>query len=295
MSKKKIARLDPVFKEIFQKSIPEIIKLVSNQKPQKISLLPEELRFVKQLRADLLLSIKTKNRSHILHFEIQNQSDKLLPEKMLLYKIAIKAKYKKEPEQFVLWFGKGNPPKPQFKDKSTLHRFKVIDMRKLGLRRFLESHNPYFVILGIVSAREKRDLELIKERIKVLSRDEEERKEVMKNLILLSDMLKIKLSREMIPKVEIPVEKTTLYKIGFEEGEKSGRLKGKVEGLKEAILLDFELKFGNGQFRKSKLNELKKLLSKIDDIRKLRKIKKAIFSAENPDEFLKKIKSFKAK
>ncbi|GBD04122.1 hypothetical protein HRbin19_01430 [bacterium HR19] len=104
----------------------------------------------------------------------------------------------------------------------------------------------------------------------------------------------------MIPKIEIPVEKTTLYKIGFEEGEKVGEekgiLKGKregvKEGLKEAILLDFELKFGDGQFRKSKLNELKKLLSKIDDTKKLRKIKKAIFSAENPDEFIKKIKQF---
>ncbi|GBD04308.1 hypothetical protein HRbin19_01619 [bacterium HR19] len=107
----------------------------------------------------------------------------------------------------------------------------------------------------------------------------------MKNLILLSDMLKIKLSREMIPKIEIPVEKTTLYKIGFEEG--------KGEGLKEAILLGFELKFGNGELRKNKLNELKNLLSKIDDIRKLKKIKKHIFLAKTPDEFIKKVKAIK--
>ena len=68
---KKIARLDPVLKEIFQKSISEIIKLITNQKPQKISYLPEELRFVKQMRTDLLLSVKTKAGSHIFHFEIQ--------------------------------------------------------------------------------------------------------------------------------------------------------------------------------------------------------------------------------
>jgi len=299
--KKKIARLDPVFKEIFQKSISEIIKLITSQKPQKISYLPEELRFVKQLRTDLLLSVKTKAGSHIFHFEIQNHPDKLIPEKMLLYKIAIKSKYKTEPEQFLLWFGKGNPPKSCYKDKSTFHRFRVIDMRKLGLKRFLGSQNPYFVLLGIVSARGKNDIELIKDRIRVLARDEDERREVMKNLILVSDILKIKIAREMIPKIEIPVEKTTFYKIGFEEGKKAGEekgiLKGKKEGvregLKEAILLDFELKFGNGELRKNKINELKKLLSEIDDIRRLRRIKKLIFSAKTPDEFIKKIKSLK--
>ncbi len=300
--RKKIARLDPVLKEIFQKSISEIIKLITSQKPQKISYLPEELRFVKQMRTDLLLSVKTKAGSHIFHFEIQNYPDKLIPEKMLLYKIAIKSKYKTEPEQFLLWFGKGNPPKASYKDKSTLHRFRVIDMRKLGLKRFLGSQNTYFVLLGIVSARSKNDIELIKDRIRFLVRDEDERREVMKNLILVSDMLKIKIAREMIPKIEIPVEKTTFYKIGFEEGKKAGEERGKLkgrregvregikEGLKEAILLDFELKFGNGELRKSKANELKKLLSKIDDIKKLRKIKKAIFSAGDPDEFIRKIK-----
>ena len=291
MSKKKIARLDPVFKEIFQKSISEIIKLITSQKPQKISYLPEELRFVKQLRTDLLLSVKTKAGSHIFHFEIQNHPDKIIPEKMLLYKIAIKSKYKTEPEQFLLWFGKGNPPKAYYKDKSTIHRFRVIDMRKLGLKRFLESQNPYFVLLGIVSARGKNDIELIKDRIRFLARDEDERREVMKNLILVSDMLKIKIAREMIPKIEIPVEKTTFYKIGFREGVKEG----KKESLKEAILLGFELKFGDGELRKSKANELKKLLSEIDDIRRLRRIKKLIFSAKTPDEFIKKIKSLRRK
>jgi predicted transposase YdaD len=62
--------------------------------------------------------------------------------------------------------------------------------------------------------------------------------------------------------IEVDIRKTFLYRWGEKEREKRGFKKGKQEekqeGLKEAILLDVQIKFG-----KSKMKELKNLLEEI--------------------------------
>jgi hypothetical protein len=106
-------------------------------------------------------------------------------------------------------------------------------------------------------------------------------------------MLKIKLRKPMIPKIQIPIEKLTSYKIGFSKGKREGKMEGIKEGLKEAILLDFDTKFGNGESKiKSMKKELKKLLDRAEDLKKLKKIKSFILSASDPDEFIKKTKEY---
>jgi flagellar biosynthesis/type III secretory pathway protein FliH len=110
-------------------------------------------------------------------------------------------------------------------------------------------------------------------------------------------MLKIKLRKPMIPKIQIPIEKLTSYKIGFSKGKREGKREGKMEGikegLKEAILLDFDTKFGNGESKiKNMKKELKKLLDRAEDLKKLKKIKSFILSASDPDEFIKKTKEY---
>jgi predicted transposase YdaD len=44
--------------------------------------------------------------------------------------------------------------------------------------------------------------------------------------------------------IQVDIRKTFLYKWGEKEGERRGIVKGKQEGLKEAILLDVQIKFG---------------------------------------------------
>jgi predicted transposase YdaD len=85
---------------------------------------------------------------------------------------------------------------------------------------------------------------------------------------------------------------------GLKEGEKRGLEKGKQEGLKEglikglkkAILLDIQLKFG-GQKEK----QIKNLLDKVNDIKRLEKIKKEVIRAENWKDFIKFLKNLNSK
>jgi flagellar biosynthesis/type III secretory pathway protein FliH len=77
---------------------------------------------------------------------------------------------------------------------------------------------------------------------------------------------------------------------GKREGLKGGReeKKGKQEGLKEAILLAVQLKFG-----KSKIKEVKTLLEKMDDLNRLKKIKRKIIEAKTWDDFVKVFRNHK--
>jgi len=86
--------------------------------------------------------------------------------------------------------------------------------------------------------------------------------------------------------IQIDIRKAPFYRWGREEGlkegEQKGIIKGKREGLKEAILLDVQIKFG-----RSKIKELKTLLEKVDDLNHLKKIKRKIIEAKKWDDFVK--------
>jgi predicted transposase YdaD len=96
--------------------------------------------------------------------------------------------------------------------------------------------------------------------------------------------------------MKVAIRKTFLYKWGKEEGLKEGEQRGIVkgkqeglrEGLKKAILLDADAKFGN-----QKAKQIKNLLDKVNDIKRLEKIKKEIIKAETWDDFVRVFRNHK--
>jgi predicted transposase YdaD len=94
--------------------------------------------------------------------------------------------------------------------------------------------------------------------------------------------------------IQIDIRKTLFYKWGEKEGEKRGLEKGLkegekrgiVEGLKEGILGIIQVKFGS-----SKAKQIKNLLDKINDIKRLKKIKKEVIKAGNWEDFVKVFKN----
>jgi predicted transposase YdaD len=107
----------------------------------------------------------------------------------------------------------------------------------------------------------------------------------------LAGLFDIEIKVKPMP-IQVDIRKTFLYKWGKEEGLKEGKQEGlkegKQEGLKEAILLDVQIKFG-----KSKMKELKNLLEEIDDLNRLKKIKRKIIKAETWDDFVRVFRNHK--
>jgi len=203
---------------------------------------------------------------------------------MLIYSLAIKEKFGQKPVQIILFVGKGNPPLPFFKDEFTIHKFIVLDMKKINPDEFIKSDKPEEVIVGILAGKFKdkpQTIEKVKERTVEIVKNEKEIAKYIDGISFLAGLFDVKIEVKPMP-IQVDIRKTFLYKWGKEEGLK--------EGLKKAILLDIKSKFGS-----SKAKQIKNLLDKINDINHLEKIKKEVIRAETWENFVKSIKNSNSK
>jgi hypothetical protein len=213
---------------------------------------------------------------------------------MLDYFYAIRKKYGKTPTQIVLFVGKGNPPptkfelKDEFQMQNLSFNFIVLDMKKINPDFFIKSDKPEEVLVGILAGKFKDKPEIIKKvkkRIVEIVKDEKEIAKYIDSISFLAGLFDVEIKVKPMP-IQVDIRKTFLYKWGKEEGLKEGKQEGlkegRQEGLKEAILLGVQIKFG-----KSKVKEAKTLLEKVNDVNKLKKIKRKIIEAKSWDDFIK--------
>jgi hypothetical protein len=176
--------------------------------------------------------------------------------------------------------GKGNPPPSVFRTEFTIHKFKVIDMKKIDPDEFIRSNKPEEVIVGILAGKFKEKPEVFKkvtEKITEIVKSEREVIKYMNDINFLASLFEVEIKVKPMP-IQVDIRKAPFYKWGKEEGEK--------EGLKEAILLGVQIKFG-----RSKVKEVKKLLEKVDDLNQLKKIKRKIIEAKAWEDFIKAFKN----
>ena len=291
--RKELKRFDPILKEIFSKAAGKLISIATGEKiNQKLEDLTAEIEFVKSLRPDMVFRAGNK----IFHIEIQAQQDKDLPERMLLYSLAIKEKFGQKPVQIILFVGKGNPPPPFFKDEFTIHKFIVLDMKKIDPDEFIKSDKPEEVIVGILAGKFKdkpQTIEKVRKRIVEIVKNEKEIAKYIDSISFLAGLFDIEIKVKPMP-IQVDIRKTFLYKWGKEEGLKEGRQEGLkeglIKGLREGIFGIVQAKFGS---QKAKL--IKNLLEKINDINHLKKIKKEVIRAETWEDFIKFLKNSNSK
>ena len=293
--KKELKRFDPILKEIFSKAAGKLISIATGEKiEEKLEDITTEIEFVKSLRPDLLFRAREK----IFHIEIQVQTDKNLPERMLIYSLAIKEKFGQKPVQIILFVGKGNPPPPFFKDEFTIHKFIVLDMKKVAPDVFIKSDKPEEVIIGILAGKFKdkpQTIKKVKKRIVEIVKNEKEIAKYIDSISFLAGLFDVKIEVKPMP-IQVDIRKTFLYKCGEEEGEKRGFEKGKREGLKEGKqegLKESILRIVRVRFSSSKAKQIKKLLEKIDDIKYLKKIETEAIKAKTWDDFIKVVRNHK--
>jgi predicted transposase YdaD len=297
--RKELRRFDPILKEIFSKAAGKLISIAIGEKiKEKLEDITTEIELVKSLRPDMLL----KSREKIFHIEIQVQQDKNLPKRMLIYSIGIEEKFGQKPVQIVLFVGKGNPPPSTFRDEFTIHKFIVLDMKKIDPDEFLKSKKPEEVIIGILAGKFKdkpKIIEKVKERIVEIVKNEERMIKYIDSISFLAGLFDVKIKVKPMP-IQVDIRKTFLYKWGKEEGLKEGKreglkegeqrgiVKGLKEGLKKAILSGIKLKFGP-----SKARQVRSLLVKINDMNQLEKINKELIRAETWEDFIKVFRNHK--
>jgi hypothetical protein len=227
-----------------------------------------------------------------------------MPERMFKYYYAIVEKYKKEPTQIVLFVGRGKPPPSELKTPKLTLKYEVLDMKRVDPDVLIKSDKPEEVIVGVLAGKYREKPEVFSKVVKRISEIIKNEKEVIKymnDINFLASLFDVKIKVNTMP-IQIDIRKAPFYRWGREEGLKEGEQrgleKGKKEGLKEglikglkkAILLDIQLKFGS-----HKEKQIKNLLDKVNDIKRLEKIKKEVIRAENWKDFIKFLKNSNSK
>jgi hypothetical protein len=297
--RKELKRFDLILKEIISRAASKIIWLATGRKVEgKLKMFPAEIRLAKSFYTDILFEIG----GEIFQIEIQAQQDKTMPERMFKYYYAIVEKYKKEPTQIVLFVGKGNPPPSEYKTTKLALRYEVLDMKRVDPDVFIKSRKPYEVVVGVLAGKYREKPEAFSKVVKRISEIVKNEKEVIKymnDINFLASLFDVKIKVKPMP-IQIDIRKAPFYRWGREEGfregkreglregEQRGIVKGRQEGLKEAILLDVQIKFG-----KSKVKKVKTFLEKVDDLNHLRKIKRKIIEAKTWDDFVKAFRNHK--
>jgi predicted transposase YdaD len=275
--KKELKRFDPILKEIFSKAAGKLISIAIGEKiKEKLEDITTEIEFVKSLRPDLLFRAREK----IFHIEIQVQTYKNLPERMLIYSFAINEKFGQKPVQIILFAGKGKPPPSFFRDEFTIHKFIVLDMKKIDPDEFIKSDKPEEVIVGILAGKFKdkpKIIERVKKRIVEIVKNEKEIAKYIDSISFLAGLFDVKIEVKPMP-IQVDIRKTFLYKWG------------KQEGLKEGISGIIQVKFGS-----QRAKQIGKILDKIDDIKRLEKIKTEAIRAKTWEDFIKFIQNSNSK
>jgi predicted transposase YdaD len=283
--KKEFKRFDLILKEIISKAASKIIWLATGRKVEgKLKLFPAEIRLAKSFYTDILFEIG----GEIFQIEIQVQQDKTMPERMFKYYYAIVEKYKKEPTQIVLFVGKGNPPPPEYETPKLTLKYEVLDMKRIDPDVFIRSRKPYEVIVGVLAGKYREKPEAFSKVVKRISEIVKTEKELLKymnDINFLASLFDVKIKVKPMP-IQIDIRKAPFYRWGREEGLKEGErigiVKGLKEGLKEGILGIIQVKFGS-----SKVKQIKNLLDKINDIKRLKKIKKEVIKSETWEDLVK--------
>ena len=235
---------DVVSKETIKTIAQDISKYILKIDVKDIEFIDKELQRVEKREADIVAKCKIDNINSILHIEIQNGNDKIMPNRMLRYYTDIKLLYPNLPiYQYLIYIGK---PKLSMRDKieeeNINYKYNIIDMHKIDCQKFIELDTPEALVLSILCDFKGRDeLEIITYIIKRLEKLTQQDEHKMGKYMLILETLstnrdlkeKIKEAEEMLR--DIKYEDLPSYEIGLERGYNNGISQGLSQGLSQGI------------------------------------------------------------
>ena len=231
-------------KEIIKSITIEIAKYILNIELESVKFIDKELDRIEKREADVVIKCKISGVESILHLEIQNSNDKIMPKRMLRYFVDITTLYPDLPiHQYLIYIGKKKlNMSNEIVAENINYRYNLVDMHDIECQKLLELDTPEALVLSILCDFRGRDeLELlvyIIKRLKELVNEDEHR--FSKYMLILETLstnrdleTTVKEAEEMLKNIEL--EKLPSYEIGFEQGIKDGIEKGIQRGIQRGI------------------------------------------------------------
>ena len=233
---------DIISKDIFKRLVRDFATYLFNLPVTDVELLETESHRVEDRRADLVAKVKdTEEQTFILHIEIQNYNDPLMPQRMLRYLADLLLAY---PDmwvrQYLVYIGKPALRMAAGLDLPQMpYRYSLIDMHQVDCQELLRQDSPDAWVLAVLCDFKDQlpsDIvhEILARLIDRLGEEPPRFREYVSILEILATNRELNLNiEEELEMLTIDLEKLPSYRIGERRGMEKGLEKGLEKGAHE--------------------------------------------------------------
>jgi len=230
-----MGKKDVISKAIFQRIVRDFAIYLFDLPVDEVELLDTEKQRIEDRRADLVARATDKSgQTFILHIEIQNHNDPLMPRRMLRYLADVLLAYPSlTVRQYLVYIGKEGLRMADGLDSAQLsYHYPVIDMHTVDCQTLLQQDSPDAWVLAVLADfKSSPALEVVHgilaRLVRRLSDEPPRLREYVSMLEILATNRDLNVSiREELEMLTIDFEKLPTYQMGMEKGIEKGREEG---------------------------------------------------------------------
>jgi len=236
---------DVISKSILKKIFIDVATYLFGLKLHNVELIETEQQRIEERRADLVARVQDENgKSFIIHLEIQNQNQTIMPIRMLRYLTDIKLNHPNEEVfQYLLYIGKDTLNMAGgIKSVQLNYQYAVIDMHSIDYQHFINQNTPDAIVMAILcdfkGVPEKEIINKLLRKLVELTKDNsKEQSEYFSMLEILATNRNINIDiQQEIEMLNLEIEQLPSYKIGEKRGEERGEKRGEILGKKKSSI-----------------------------------------------------------
>jgi len=233
---------DIISKQIFKRILVDVATYLFELELTSAELLETEQQRIEDRRADLCARVVDKDQNaFILHLEIQNQNQTIMPERMLRYFIDLRLQYPGEKIiQYLLYIGRRPLTMADgIVSEQLQYHYTVIDMHQKNYRDFLARNTPDAVVMAILCDFDgctNRDVvhEILLDLVRLTHDNHQQLREYVGMLEILATNRNLNLDiQQEYEMLHIEIEKLPSFVMGLEQGIEQGVEKGIKQGAKK--------------------------------------------------------------
>jgi hypothetical protein len=210
--------------------------------PTSLELIETEQQRVEDRRADLVAQVRPRGAGppYVLHIEIQNNNDSMMPWRMLRYLTDIRLRHTGLPvRQHLIYIGAAPLAMPAgLREPDLDYRYGLLDMHRVDCAALLVQDNPDALVLAILCDFGGREPQSVVDTIflrlrELVGEDSRRLREYIDMIEVLSENRdlesNIKEAEKMLTQVDI--ERLPSYALGMERGLEKGEEQGMEQGI----------------------------------------------------------------
>ena len=233
---------DIISKSIFQRLVRDFAIYLFDLPIEEVELLDTEKQRIEDRRADLVARVKdTSGQIFILHIEIQNANDPLMPKRMLRYLADLLLAYLDMPvRQYLVYIGKDGLRMPSGLNLLQLsYHYQTIDMHTVDAQTLLSQDSPDAWVLAVLgdfkdSPADEFVNQILARLVQRLNEEPPRLREYVSMLEILATNRDFSVNiREQLDMLTIDFEKLPTYQMGMEKGIERGIERGIEKGIEK--------------------------------------------------------------